>query len=277
MLLGVTMMSRDGSHRIRTNDPDFFSHPKVLRCMAEDPLAVLLLLGIRTPVVDDAGRFRSDPLHLKVEIAATAAAFTEQSIQAMLERLERHRLIHLYRDGEEQYGIVHDWLHWQKIDKPTASRLPAPPSDICRCCSETGSELSATGSDLSTTGRRGLDRIGKEGKGRDVVVTERLLAALRVLRTIEGYPFNESDDARLMSSLADAYPAVDLAAELRRIQPWRIAKGVAGWRSVRGARQFVRNWLAGTGRYRTEPQPPADDYPMDIHAQNQARPVIPKP
>lgn len=127
-------MPRDGTHRIRTIDPDFWRHPKTLRLQDRDPIALLLLIGIRSAVVDDAGRFRADEHYLKAELLPLVAEATPERLVAALRLLEELRLIHLYRVDGETYGIVHDWWDWQRVDRPLPPMLPAPPPDICRCC-----------------------------------------------------------------------------------------------------------------------------------------------
>ncbi len=126
-------MPRDGTDRIRTLDPGFWSHPKTLAVMAEDSKAITLLIGIRSKPIDDKGRFRADPLSLKVQILSVDPEATVERIIAMLAILERRRLIHLYEADGAHYGVVHDWLDWQRIDSPHASVMPAPPH-CCRCC-----------------------------------------------------------------------------------------------------------------------------------------------
>jgi len=127
-------MPRDGTHRIRTIDPDFWRHPKTLRLQDRDPTALLLLIGIRSAVVDDAGRFRADEHYLKAEIMPLVADATPERIRGCLQTLEGLRFLHLYEADETCYGVIHDWSDWQYVQRPTPSRMPSPPPSLCRCC-----------------------------------------------------------------------------------------------------------------------------------------------
>lgn len=129
-------MPRDGTHRIRTIDPGFWDHPKTLGLMRtkEGRDAVLLIVGIRSTPVDDAGRLRADPLSLKATIFPTADDITPERIDEFLNLLESARLIHRYSIEGTAFAVVHDWLEWQRIDKPSPSMIPPSPPELCRCC-----------------------------------------------------------------------------------------------------------------------------------------------
>jgi len=78
------------------------------------------------------------------------------------------------------------------------------------------------------------------------------------LKAIPGYPFDEERDRSLMDSLAQAYPQLDLAAEVRKMRAWCQANGKLPMQGQAGPRRRVRNWMekadeissrrTGTGR-----------------------------
>jgi len=129
-------MARDGTGRVRGAHPDWRAHPKALRLMERDPtlIALALLEGIWRDPVDDAGRFRANPVYLRLHCFGGLASMTPEQINDGLALLEELRLVHLYEAEGGRYGVCHDWFDWQRVDHPTLSMMPPPPPEICRCC-----------------------------------------------------------------------------------------------------------------------------------------------
>ena len=82
-------------------------------------------------------------------------------------------------------------------------------------------------------------------------------AEMAALRAIDGYPFDEKKDSKLMDALAEAYPRIDMAEQIRRLRAWAMGKGILPLRGVRGPRQRVRNWIAGAEERAGRAQRPA--------------------
>ena len=268
-------MARDGTDRIRSIDPGFWTHPKTLAVMEEDTVAVLLLLGIRSSPIDDDGRFRADPLSLKAKLLSVSSPATVEWVETALVLLEKHRLLHLYECEGTRYGVIHDWKDWQKVERPHESVMPAPPRCLCRCCNSGRKSLakrrvgySPTShrdvADISPTcqaespqegsgSRSGSGKVGEGGTdvaavadttGTPASVRPTWPAEMAALQSIDGYPFDEKKDSKLMDALAEGYPLIDLAAEIRKLKAWAEGRGMLPLRGKGAPRRRLRNWIA---------------------------------
>lgn len=275
-------MPRDGTHRIRTIDPDFWGHEKTLELMAREPLAVLLILGIRSAPVNDAGRFRTSAPYLKREVLSKVEAATEEAVEGWLHILSDLNFVHLYEVNGTRYGIVHDWLEWQYVRAPTKSHIPPPPKDLCRCCDPSEWPESVRAVELSHNcgtpvtdvkhreegrggDRRGGDRTGGDRRGQeggaastcersDPKTLERPQwpEEAKALQAMPGYPFDEGKDAATMAALAEAYGQLDLAAEVRAMKAWLASNDLLPLKGVTGPRNRVRNWMKKADQYGRE-------------------------
>ena len=59
-----------------------------------------------------------------------------------------------------------------------------------------------------------------------------------------GYPYDAAKDTRLLTSMAEAYPGVNLRAELLKMQAWLDAEGLLPVRGTARPRHRVRNWMS---------------------------------
>jgi hypothetical protein len=104
---------------------------------------MLTFFGLLT-LADDAGRFRAHPAIIHGRLWALRPNHTPAHVAADLEQLAAAGLICLYTgcDGRA-YLHISTWAKHQKIDRPTASRLPAcpdhgsPAKHGCGACGET--------------------------------------------------------------------------------------------------------------------------------------------
>jgi hypothetical protein len=106
--------------RIRTIKPEF-PHSETIGNLSRD--ARLLFIQLWT-LVDDAGRTRAASRML----ASLLYPYDDDAPSLMpdwLAELECQACIHLYKVEGNQYLEICNWLKHQKIDHPTASRLPA--------------------------------------------------------------------------------------------------------------------------------------------------------
>ena len=165
-------MPRDGTWRMRTFDPSRRNHPKILEAQAEDPMAPDLHAVLVCPLSDDEGRFRANPLAIKAIGYAVDPNMPPERIERILRLLDRVRLIHLYETDGGEYGKLHDWHEWQRIDRPTPSMMPPPPNESCRCCRVKCSDYPSRfrrGTTEASTNPRGHihEPSGAERKGKD--------------------------------------------------------------------------------------------------------------
>jgi hypothetical protein len=117
--------------------------------------ARLLFIQLWT-ICDDSGRTRAASRML----ASLLYPYDDDApgrIDDWLDELEREKCIHRYTADGSSYLVVCNWLKQQKIDKPTPSKLPAPPED--------SREIASPREDSrSLLGREGK---GEDGRGRD--------------------------------------------------------------------------------------------------------------
>ena len=110
--------------RIRTIKPEFPQSETIGRLSRE---ARLLFLQLFT-LVDDAGRARAAPRML----ASLLYPYDDDAVERIdgwLDELVGRGLVVCYEAGAARYLAISHWTEHQKIDRPTPSRLPPPPSE----------------------------------------------------------------------------------------------------------------------------------------------------
>jgi len=105
--------------RIRSIKPEFWESESLGRVSRE---ARLLFIGLFS-CCDDHGRARASSRLL----ASRLYPYDDDALKklpAWIEELEKERCIRLYKVNGESYLDIPKWLNHQKIDKPSASKLP---------------------------------------------------------------------------------------------------------------------------------------------------------
>jgi hypothetical protein len=87
--------------------------------------ARLLYLLLYT-IADDEGRMREDPGYFAYYLFPGETGFGLK-IEACLREIDREGMIGRYEVGRSRYLVILAW-DIQKIDHPTPSKLPAPPT-----------------------------------------------------------------------------------------------------------------------------------------------------
>jgi hypothetical protein len=87
---------------------------------------------------DDAGRAEDDPRLFAAYLFPLNDDITGPRVDEWLDELEGLGLIVRYEAGERRYLCVTKWSEYQKPNKPTPTKLPAPPEPL-RECSGSGS------------------------------------------------------------------------------------------------------------------------------------------
>lgn len=108
--------------RIRTIKPEFFHSLTLAECSTR---ARLLFVGLWTHC-DDEGRAVDEPRIIKGALFPLDDDITSRDVDADLASLEGVGAIRRYVFEGKRYLVVCNWHH-QKIDRPSKSRLPAPP------------------------------------------------------------------------------------------------------------------------------------------------------
>lgn len=139
--------------RIRTVKPEFWEDE---RCGRLSTLARLNFLGLIS-LADDEGRGRAAPEYLLRRLHPYASDVKMKRFRRSLDELEATGMVQFYQaNGERLYLVVHFSRH-QRINRPTPSRLPPPPSLIEASRSRQGARVES-----SPPERNGEERSGTE-------------------------------------------------------------------------------------------------------------------
>ncbi|MEV8424501.1 hypothetical protein [Streptomyces niveus] len=143
--------------RIRTIKPEAFESESLAECSVT---ATLTFFGLLT-LADDSGRFRDHPAIIAGRLWALRAEHTPAHVARDLEELAAAGVICRYTgcDGRSYLHIV-TWQRHQKIDRPSASRVPRctghQAKEKCGPCADGPCPTTAL-AEVSTSPRRGLD------------------------------------------------------------------------------------------------------------------------
>ncbi len=142
--------------RIRTIKPEFPQSESMGRVSRD---ARLLFIQLWT-LCDDEGRSRGDARLIKgLLYPYDEVKFSE--IDGWLDELEREGCLVRYEADGSRYLSIRNWRIHQKIDKPTASKLPAPREPSGKPREDSREIREESSGDLDREGK------GREGKGRD--------------------------------------------------------------------------------------------------------------
>ncbi len=110
--------------RIRTVKPEFWQHPKVTRVSRD---ARLFFLGLLNEA-DDVGRLRYSPKRLAGVLFPEDDDVRASKIERWTGELENERLVARYEVDGAELLVVCGFTEHQHINRPSPSRLPAPPA-----------------------------------------------------------------------------------------------------------------------------------------------------
>ena len=155
--------------RIRTIKPEFPQSESMGRVSREARLCFILLWTI----CDDSGRTRASSRML----ASLLYPYDEDAgkrIDGWLTELETENCIVRYEIDGNTYLEVRNWLNHQRIDKPSASKIPPFVES---------SRILANIRESSCEEGKGKERKGREGSGRERTLAEPSLPAVQGLDT----------------------------------------------------------------------------------------------
>lgn len=113
-------------------------------------------------LADDSGRLRAAAEFIRANVFMYRTEVTQKQVEAALERLEGAKLIERWTHNDQAYALVRGFAKHQKIDRPSASSLPAPDDPQSRPMSTHGASpresSRAIDADLEWSGS------GREGK-----------------------------------------------------------------------------------------------------------------
>ena len=87
-------------------------------------LAKLIFIGLFS-LADDEGRGRCNPVYLKSTLFPYKEGLRSADVEVALSEISRTMSVVFYSCDEKSYYSLYNWSTWQKIDKPTDSKIPA--------------------------------------------------------------------------------------------------------------------------------------------------------
>lgn len=86
-------------------------------------LAKLVFIGLFS-LADDEGRGRSNPIYLKSSLFPYEEGIRSADIDKTLSEISSNMSVVFYSCDGSNYYSLYNWNTWQKIDRPTASKIP---------------------------------------------------------------------------------------------------------------------------------------------------------
>lgn len=147
--------------RIRTIKPEFWEDERLgrLSLLARFTFAGLISLA------DDEGRGRGSAQYLRSRLHAYAADVSLGQMEAALQELQKAERVVFYEAGGDSFYWIPRFRDHQRIDKWTASKLPAPPMSALAEFSRTAPGVLPESSPPEGNGWEGK---GTERSGREV-------------------------------------------------------------------------------------------------------------
>jgi len=253
--------------RSRILKPEFWSDEK----LAQVPREVRLTFAGLWTCSDDYGVTKGHPAWLKAQIFPYDTDLTLTQFQQWLTALERIGVIDPFMADGESFFYIRNFSEHQKVDRPSKMRNPPCPRDILaalsrvsreplaadsrECRDETETETETETEIQTTTAAADPDRPPLEERVQedeaDLPIPDagrrQPKPAARVSSPArKGIAFDydagrfDQVPQELVEQWQQAYPAVDVLSELRRMEAWASANPVnrkSNWQ------RFIVNWL----------------------------------
>lgn len=109
--------------RIRTIKPDAFASES----LSEVPIPARWTFAGLWTMADDDGRLRDEPRLVKAHVYPLDDDVTAADVREHLDALEKVECIRRYQAGGKAYIAVTNFRDHQRINRPSPSKIPAPP------------------------------------------------------------------------------------------------------------------------------------------------------
>lgn len=139
--------------RIRTIKPEFPQSESIGRLSREGRLCFILLWTL----ADDSGRLRGNSRML-ASLLYPYDDDAKKHIDGWIEELERENCIVRYQVDGETYIQICNWLKHQKIDKPSASKIPPIPEGFAKPREDSKKNAADQGRDQGPKDQRTKDQ-----------------------------------------------------------------------------------------------------------------------
>ena len=210
--------------RIRTIKPEFPQSESMGRVSRDARLCFIMLWTI----ADDSGRLRGNSRML-ASLLFPYDDDARKHIDSWLQELESEGCVTRYVIEGDTYLQVNGWALHQKIDKPSASKIPPPPD---------GSRILANVRESSPLDQGPKDQ-GEEGNGDSAEVEASPPAFTIPLVDKTEHPVTQAE----VDQWTATYPAVDVPQQLREMRAWSLANPNQR-KTARGVNAFIVRWLS---------------------------------
>jgi hypothetical protein len=219
--------------RIRTIKPEF-PHSESMGRVSRDARLCFIMLWT---IADDSGRLRGNSRML-ASLLFPYDDDAKKHIDAWLDQLSNEGCIVRYEIEGDNYIQVLNWSQHQKIDRPSASKIPEPNEASRKLANVREASLLDQGRD------QGKDQ-GGEGKGKDLC-TESQIDSMTPAAVI-AIPLNDRSEFHVTQEFFDewvaAYPAVDVMQQLRNMRQWCMVNP-SKRKTRQGVARFIVGWLS---------------------------------
>lgn len=214
--------------RIRTIKPEFPQSESMGRVSRDARLCFILLWTL----ADDQGRLRGNSRML-ASLLFPYDDDAKKHIDTWLKELSAEGCIVQYEVDGTTYIQVLNWLAHQKIDKPSASKIP-PHTEASRSLSNPLEESSEDqGSRIKDQGGEGTTSAEPPSDSAQIVP----VIAIPLIDKTEFLV-----DQNMVDEWQETYPAVDVMQQLREMRQWCIANPTKR-KTSRGVLAFITRWL----------------------------------
>lgn len=214
--------------RIRTIKPEFPQSETMGNVSREARLCFILLWTL----ADDAGRLRGNPKML-ASLLYPYDSDASRLMDKWLSELADNRCITRYEVDGNSYIQINGWTEHQKIDKPSASRIPQPSTTAG------GTFANIRESSPPDQGREGTKDQGRD-QGREGSDEDEASPPLLLIPLVGEAEFGITEP--MVVEWARAYPGVDVLQQLRQMRVWALANPTKR-KTHRGLASFVVRWL----------------------------------
>lgn len=209
--------------RIRTIKPEFFTSEDIVSL---SPMARILYIALWCEA-DREGRLVWKPLTFKLRYLPA----DDCDIRALCDEIVERGLVRLYGEG---YAVIPAFAAHQHINpRESASQLPDPCASVTRA-SRVGTRKPRASD--AQGGREGKGKEGNEDSGEPRGDSPPVASIPLVDGTEAAFTQMQVDE------WAQAYPAVDVAQQLRQMRAWCNANPTRR-KTARGVAAFIVGWL----------------------------------
>jgi hypothetical protein len=218
--------------RIRTIKPEFPQSESMGRVSRDARLCFILLWTL----ADDSGRLRGNPKML-ASLLYPYDDDAKRLIDKWLGELDGAACIRRYAIDGNFYIQIVGWLEHQKIEKPSASKIP-PPQTVNESSGTFSNVLESSPPDQGVD--QGVDQGRDQGDSAEDKASTPALLPLIAIPLIGDAEFGITEE--MVREWSTAYPGVDVMQQLRQMRVWAQANPTKR-KTHRGLASFVVRWL----------------------------------